>query len=915
MMRFAHDDDIDRIIIAPPELQVMRNASLRETPSGERIPNPHDPNIDVSEWTRLWQQFRGMDPDALRRFIAERAGTEENRAYFQMYGKDFPNKLAKHIGHDGRFVPGVMNARFADEAGLVEAPEAPMGAWVIDLGSEGRRRASIPMRQMQQQPEWDALPRGATELLADGRQAMRLFEGADVDTVIHELAHIAMPDMDADTRAIIEGHFGGKYEDWTTGQSEAFARAFEQYMRTGRAANVHLASAFSQLAKWMREVWAKLYRGREDEFDLHPELAAGFDRMLGYQGTPTILSKVERSQVRNQIKALTDALDLPLDSDEYKHAAATLEAISEQIEAAGEAILTRHADPSLTEAIKEGLARRRDIVTERMAGQGVLPNEWTPETRARGYFPQTSIWDIQGMPQTSPVRMQAVQDVVGAPRLESKTVMRKPNRLIRYSTGEVLNDPAVLVRVLRSRMRYLNTLDARNELWDSGKPIKRGEEIPKGVALIRNPNKTPKKIADDIYAALRLPPERYAELEMRGKMDEIDEADDLKEAVEDFIWVPEMGAKPHWVSDDVNVRAVPLQVARTRLGDVFTSGSRNVPAAIAGTANAMARLAAIYLPFAGARYVTRNAAQNAVMLAMTQPSALARIGRRHSKYKADHPEDYARILAEGGTILGTALPEFNTRPKGLAQGIEQKITERTGAAGSYLGKFADNPFRWASWTRHAESYGYDTPAKYHELLTDEKLRDVRETVMQQTRDDMIDFDALTPWEKEVVSRYMFLWPFIRGITKWPFMYAREYPLRVAAIGAASRGIEEEEDPLGTGAIRERLIRGGRDFGWLDPSGPMQENWERMVRIKEGRTEVKLSAVADMLAPHFREIIQSLSDRQGVTWKKALANTYVPFASTVNAINRGGSHHRPARPLPGPVHRAAHLHRHAAQEAG
>ena len=885
VMRWAHDSDTDRIIIMPGQVHAYRYGSVLESPSGRGIAAPR---VNISAHLDGVREFRGMDVDAMTAHARKHAirTSEEAKTFFRIYEELLPNLFAKHIGHKGQWMEGIIDARYTDEAMTFESEVGSIGAWVIDMGEEGMRRASIPMRQFQHQPEWDALPRGARELLEDGRQAMRLFEGADVDTVIHELAHIALSDVDDATRAILERHFGGKVEDWNEGQNEAYARGFESYVRTGRAQSVFLASAFSVIAKWMRNVWAELYHGRTEDFDLDPELAGAFDRILGYKGVPTVLSKTERGQVRSQIESLTKALDEPLESEEYQAALAALEMLSEQIEEAGTHILTRNASPEQEAAIREGLAKRRDLVTTRMAEQGVLPGEWTPETRARGYFPQTSIWDIQGMPQAGPVRMAATGDVVGAPRLDSKALMRRPNRLIRYSTGEVLNDPAVLVKVLRARMRYIATLNAREQLWAKGKPIKKGQAIPKyGVALVRNPNVTPEKIRDDIHAALRLPPERYSELEMRGKMDDIDEAEVLQEAAEDIIWLPGMGAKPHWVSDTANVRTVPAAVAKTRLGDVFTSPPKGWGHALAGGANAMARLAAIYLPWGGTRYVVRNAAQNAVLLALTQPTALARIGRAHAKYKRDHPEDYHRIMAEGGTILGTALPEFNTRPQGRIQEAERYINERTQASGSFLGKFADNPFRWASWTKHAERYGFHGPDGYNRLLRDDRYTDVRETVMQRTRDDMIDFDTLSPFEKEVLARYFFLWPFIRGITKWPFMYFREYPGRVAA---AMTLPQPEEGDLSTGAVRDRLLMGGRDFGWLDPTGPALENVERGVRIARGKEEISLSAVADMLAPQYRELIQSFSDRQGKTWKQSMANTFVPGASTYNAIKRGGS---------------------------
>ena len=231
---------------------------------------------------------------------------------------------------------------------------------------------------------------------------------------------------------------------------------------------------------------------------------------------------------------------------------------------------------------------------------------------------------------------------------------------------------------------------------------------------------------------------------------------------------------------------MPKRVASKRLGEVFSSGAPKGPLAPIGAAfgmlNAATRAALIYAPLGGARYVTRNWIQNAVLMALTQPSAFLKLMdvRWAHMMEKQHPHTLDKIDNAVGTVQATALPEFNTRAQGKLQRGERKVNEMSGAIGGHLGRLADVPLRRAAWRRHAERYGFTVAEDYQRLLDDPALARTRDMIAQRTREDMIDFDAASPWEKEVLTRYLFIWPFIRGSAKWPFMYAREHPGRVWA---------------------------------------------------------------------------------------------------------------------------------------
>ena len=97
---------------------------------------------------------------------------------------------------------------------------------------------------------------------------------------------------------------------------------------------------------------------------------------------------------------------------------------------------------------------------------------------------------------------------------------------------------------------------------------------------------------------------------------------------------------------------------------------------------------------------------------------------------------------------------------------------------------------------------------------------------------MIDFDALSPGEKQTVARYLFIWPFVRGFAKWPAMYLREYPGRAAAASmlASSQGALEPNDKGWKESYQFQIpggvpLVGGKkaNASWLSPTGGA-EDW-------------------------------------------------------------------------------------------
>jgi hypothetical protein len=166
-------------------------------------------------------------------------------------------------------------ARFADEAELNKAIE--------EAGGEDKlfqfKSADAP------QPNPSAL--GVT-LTKDSNSLVALFDKSNASTVMHEFSHISrkyMPEnLQAQARSGVEKLLKKSALDdkgkWTTEAEEAFARAWERYLRDGETKVKGLRSVFKQMREMFRSVYASIV-GRN--LDINKDLKETFDKLLGWK--------------------------------------------------------------------------------------------------------------------------------------------------------------------------------------------------------------------------------------------------------------------------------------------------------------------------------------------------------------------------------------------------------------------------------------------------------------------------------------------------------------------------------------------------------------------------------------------------------------------------------------------------------
>jgi hypothetical protein len=583
--------------------------------------------------------------------------------------------------------------------------------------------------------------------------------------------------------------------------------------------------------------------------------------------TPESAARLE-AQVRALEAALTSS---KLESAEFARALSAMEKVSAQADETARTVL------GMTD---EELASRRNRIAQRYADKGLLPEGVEPE--ARGFFPHRDEFETIPGGMGAPT-LAASGGVVGRP-MPGRAFARKQNRLRMYEQGRVQSEPRVLTNTLRQRGRYMQSLEARRSLYERGRPIRAAEEVPEGTFLVRNPDTSPKKIDPALYAAIEHP-ERYAEITSR--VGEHVSPETFGEWVKSWLYRGEE-IRPEWIKDVENVRAVPERVVRTMLEDVFKDAPRGSFMSILGTLNALGRAVTIYLPYGGVRYVSRNTPQNAILLALTRPTAFLNLRRATTGLRRSDPELYQAIKVEAGTVPASAgLPELPGRKRSKAQRVEATVTTASRKVANALGEVSDEPWRVSSWIGYARAYGFKKPADWRRLMfsDDSALARVRNDIAQYVRDDMIDFDALPPGARENLGRVFFILPFVAGAAKWPLMYVREYPVRasIAALIAAQHSRE------GAGSVWEqghvRIGERKTDLGWLDPTAPMRSSVERAIEtgkaVPEGPPAI-LQELSGFFAPQYREPLRPYGG-----WEDT-AKAFAPFYSTVEKLGRGGS---------------------------
>ena len=132
--------------------------------------------------------------------------------------------------------------------------------------------------------------KGASNFRQYGNQVKAVIyasEHADFSTFAHEVAHIWQAQLTGDLLAEAEKAFNVKDGDWKNSMftfadghqessAEAFARGFEDYLRTGKAPNAQAKTLFQKFAEFLQDV----YRHLKNFITMSPEIESVYNQLM-----------------------------------------------------------------------------------------------------------------------------------------------------------------------------------------------------------------------------------------------------------------------------------------------------------------------------------------------------------------------------------------------------------------------------------------------------------------------------------------------------------------------------------------------------------------------------------------------------------------------------------------------------------
>ncbi len=148
-------------------------------------------------------------------------------------------------------------------------------------------------------------PRGSITPVDEG-YLIRLYDKADLSTMLHETGHFFLLEMEQDIRAgiadastikdlaAIRRWLGAQGDaPLTRAQHEAFARGFERYLREGKAPSRELESIFARFRQWLVHLYRK---ATSLDVELNDDVRAVFNRMLAAEQNGIEFSSVKPEQ-------------------------------------------------------------------------------------------------------------------------------------------------------------------------------------------------------------------------------------------------------------------------------------------------------------------------------------------------------------------------------------------------------------------------------------------------------------------------------------------------------------------------------------------------------------------------------------------------------------------------------------------
>jgi hypothetical protein len=735
ILRYAAENDVDEVLIVDPAVQHARNMVI---PSDMRdyFAKLHDPNISEEEWRRLYRdlehEYQGMlegsflpGQEPLNARVALKNVRErltEETPYTREYKGEIQQLIEKHTGMKGEYVEKAYLGHLGTEGGFL-SKSGKLPAYVVKMTEEGKAKALEADYLFQKQPEWGKLPRGANEMLANkGQRLIHLFQKADISTWIHELSHSAVWDLSAEDRSVLSHYYGeGKRLD-----------------QWDNAAHENFARDF----EWFV---------RQGAVRVPRAVQAVFERIRAWM-----------QRAYRQTKAENPEKEIPQEVQDVFQKMLFPESDTPDI-----FMPHRAASPDLTGArMSRGVPRA---------------------TRTVGDF----------VPSTIPLFAK--------------------NNLGLLRSGLINDDPRLLIEHVNRLVGLQKANQLREFLLENSRPYLRHEPPPdfEHEYIIKTAGTNPNKALYDAIESAETPSDVRSAIKEFMDENVVQNRTEFNKAISEW-----RGDQQLYVIDKRIVDMLFRQVTGRKPG-APTRMPANVQRVMDTGLNSIRAL----LLYANPGFYVANAAGNFGMMMFNDPVAIKYLGpalkeavkaseigvpgsdRFTMAAKGVDPvfQRVATEMGRGPTAGGLAIPEkilgreggFRARGRGM-QAVEN-IDYRLGRFGHGAGAIVDDAFRVAAWRREAEKLGYKSDADVTKLLdqanedarkglkfqADSKaIRDLR-SIRDKAEQLMLDFDSMSPFERDYLARIIFLYPFLKASAKYPVMYAGEHPFTFGATMAAS----------------------------------------------------------------------------------------------------------------------------------
>lgn len=212
----------------------------------------------------------------------------------------------------------------------------------------------------------------------------------------------------------------------------------------------------------------------------------------------------------------------------------------------------------------------------------------------------------------------------------------------------------------------------------------------------------------------------------------------------------------------------------------FTGGARTALKTFDSINNAE-RLSILYLkPAYAVPNLLGNLALTLVQQGFAAPLNLAKAARLNAK-----------LGPELASKVDTAMGEGFTAALHSQEGALSKVVNK--AANVWQGP-VDTPFRRASFLHEAARHGYKTADQIRKLFD---TPDVLNRVVREANAELIDYGRLGPFERNVIRRVVFFYPWVKGSTVYAARFAGTHPMQAAALGQLGKqGAAADQSVLG-----------------------------------------------------------------------------------------------------------------------